>query len=98
MTTVGYGDELPTTVEAKVIAMVLMLVGIGYFAVVTGALAERFIERGESERTEAVEVKAPDDLAEQVDLFALRARDLAAELEVLRHAIAAQPASESFDS
>jgi voltage-gated potassium channel len=41
MTTVGYGDELPTTVESKVIAMLLMLVGIGYFAVVTGALAER---------------------------------------------------------
>jgi voltage-gated potassium channel len=37
MTTVGYGDERPTTVEAKILAMALMPVGIGYFAVVTGA-------------------------------------------------------------
>jgi hypothetical protein len=58
MTTVGYGDELPTTHEAKVLAMVLMLVGIGYFAVITGAIAERFIESGEEERIEAVEADA----------------------------------------
>jgi voltage-gated potassium channel len=55
MTTVGYGDELPTTVTAKWIAMALMVVGIGYFAVITGAIAEQFIERGEDERIEAVE-------------------------------------------
>jgi hypothetical protein len=56
MTTIGYGDELPTTVEAKLLAMTLMLVGIGYFAVVTGSLAERFIKRGENEHIEAVVV------------------------------------------
>ena len=51
MTTVGYGDELPTNVAAKSIAMALMVVGIGYFAVITGAIAEQFIERGEEERS-----------------------------------------------
>ena len=30
--------------------MTLMVVGIGYFAVITGAIAERFVERGEEER------------------------------------------------
>ena len=88
MTTVGYGDELPTTVESKVIAMALMLVGIGYFAVITGAIAERFIERGQEEHVEAVEAEVPDDLGAQVDRLTLRARGLVAELEALRLAVA----------
>jgi voltage-gated potassium channel len=87
MTTVGYGDELPTTVESKVIAMVLMLVGIGYFAVITGAIAERFIERGQEEHVEAIEAQAPDNLGAQVDRLALRARGLVEELEALRLAV-----------
>jgi voltage-gated potassium channel len=43
MTTVGYGDITPKTVEGKVIACVLMLVGVGFFAVITGAIAQRFL-------------------------------------------------------
>ena len=89
VTTVGYGDELPTNTEAKSLAMVLMVVGIGYFAVLTGAIAERFIERGEAERVEAVEEQAPGDLGAQVDRLALRASELATELEALRLAIPA---------
>jgi voltage-gated potassium channel len=87
MTTVGYGDELPTTVEAKIVAMTLMVVEIGYFAVVTGAIADRFIERGEQLHVEAFQGEAPDDLAAQVDRPALRASELAAELEALRGAL-----------
>jgi voltage-gated potassium channel len=89
MTTVGYGDELPTTVEAKWIAMVLMLVGIGYFAVITGAIAERFIERGEEQRVEEVEAESEDDLAARVERLALQAREVAVELEAVRAALAA---------
>ena len=88
MTTVGYGDELPTTVESKLIAMALMLVGIGYFAVITGSLAERFIARGHEEQTEAIEAEAPDDLGGQVDRLTLQARGLVEELEALRLAVA----------
>jgi hypothetical protein len=32
ITTVGYGDELPTSPEAKAMAMIVMIVGIGFFA------------------------------------------------------------------
>jgi voltage-gated potassium channel len=97
MTTVGYGDELPTTVDAKVLAMALMLVGIGYFAVITGAMAERFIERGQEEHIESAEGEAPNDLGAQVDRLVMRARELATELEALRRAIAAQPSSGPAD-
>jgi voltage-gated potassium channel len=43
MTTVGYGDIAPITNYGRVIAIVVMLVGIGFIALVTGALAQRFL-------------------------------------------------------
>jgi voltage-gated potassium channel len=43
MTTVGYGDVVPHTTAGRIIASVVMLVGIGFVAVVTGAIAQRFI-------------------------------------------------------
>jgi voltage-gated potassium channel len=43
MTTVGYGDKFPETVAGRVVGMVVMLVGIGSIAVLTGAVAQRFL-------------------------------------------------------
>jgi voltage-gated potassium channel len=43
MTTVGYGDITPKTTTGKVVACVLMLIGIGFFAMITGAIAQRFL-------------------------------------------------------
>ena len=43
LTTVGYGDVSPVTTLGRVIACVLMLVGIGFFAIITGAIAQRFV-------------------------------------------------------
>jgi voltage-gated potassium channel len=55
VTTVGYGDLSPSTTGGRVIAIVVMLVGIGFVAILTAAAAERFIrsrERSERERAE----------------------------------------------
>ena len=41
MTTVGYGDVTPKTTAGRIIAVVVMMVGIGFVAVVTGAVADR---------------------------------------------------------
>jgi voltage-gated potassium channel len=48
VTTVGYGDVYPTSVEGRIIAMVVMLFGIGFLSVLTAAVASRFVktERG----------------------------------------------------
>ena len=43
VTTVGYGDIGPETDAGRVIAMVVMIIGIGFVALVTAAAAERFI-------------------------------------------------------
>jgi voltage-gated potassium channel len=90
MTTVGYGDELPTTTEAKILAMALMFVGVAYVAVLTGAIAERFIERAQEEETEAVEAELSHDLGSELDRLAVRTRELTVEIEALREAVRQQ--------
>ena len=56
-TTVGYGDLYPTTVQGRIIGMVLMFVGIGFLSLLTASIASRFVkeERGE-EHIEVMEV------------------------------------------
>ena len=61
MTTVGYGDITPKTTEGKIIAVVVMLVGIGTATLVIGAVAQRFL----APAVEHVET-AEDDLLIQV--------------------------------
>jgi voltage-gated potassium channel len=66
MTTVGYGNPSPTTTGAKVLAVVVMLVGIGFVAMLTGAIAQRFL--GPEIEEEAKEVEAQVDGAAAADI------------------------------
>lgn len=43
VTTVGYGDLYPKTVEGRLIGMVVMLIGIGFLSVLTATIASRFV-------------------------------------------------------
>jgi voltage-gated potassium channel len=44
MSTVGYGDHFPTTPEGRIVAAVLMIVGIGLFGTFTGFIAAWLME------------------------------------------------------
>ncbi len=46
ITTVGYGDKYPVTFEGKLIAIVLMVTGVGLFGVLTGLFTRLFMEPG----------------------------------------------------
>jgi len=75
MTTVGYGDITPKSPEGKVLAIFVMLVGIGTATLVIGAIAQRFLANTVRE----VEV-AEDDLLAQV-------KDISARLASLERAL-----------
>ena len=56
MTTVGYGDFVPKTATGKVVSGVVMVVGVAFFAILTGAIAQRFLAGEVEEIEEEVEV------------------------------------------
>jgi voltage-gated potassium channel len=75
MTTVGYGDITPKTTEGKIIAVIVMLVGIGTATLLIGAVAQRFL----APTVEHVEI-AEDDLLVQV-------REISVQLSKLERAL-----------
>jgi Ion channel len=59
VTTVGYGDLYPHTVVGRLIAMLLMLCGIGFIAVLTASIASIFVKtERQEERAESQEERA----------------------------------------
>lgn len=80
LATVGYGDVYPVTGIGRVIAVVVMMYGLGMVAVATGALASWIIEKiGGREEQEYPATKADvDDLRQEIsELRALLAREYA---------------------
>jgi voltage-gated potassium channel len=68
VTTVGYGDVAPRTTGGRVVAVVVMVVGIGFVALLTAAAAERFVRNREEAERDRVEVlDRLDDLARRLD-------------------------------
>lgn len=68
VTTVGYGDLSPTTTAGRVIAIVVMIVGIGFIAILTAAAAGRFMRAQQAEATalHAVEQRL-DEVLERLE-------------------------------
>jgi voltage-gated potassium channel len=54
VTTVGYGDVAPTTVGGQIIAMVVMLFGIGFLSVLTATVASRFVKTERGDETQEI--------------------------------------------
>jgi voltage-gated potassium channel len=50
VTTVGYGDNVPTSVAGKLVAALVMLVGIGFLTVITAAITSTFVSRSRREQ------------------------------------------------
>src|SRR5580765_6446518 len=71
VTTVGYGDVYPRTVGGRIVAIVLMLTGIGFLAVLTATVSSRFVKEERSDETTAI----TDALARiEAEIAALKTR------------------------
>jgi voltage-gated potassium channel len=58
VTTVGYGDRYPVTPEGRMIAIALMVAGVGMFGALSGIIASLFLGQGEEKSAVEVELKA----------------------------------------
>jgi voltage-gated potassium channel len=67
VTAVGYGDIAPQSVQGRIAAMIVMLVGIGFLSVLTASIASMFVktERGaETKEIMATLTRVEAELAE----------------------------------
>ncbi len=62
-TTVGYGDNVPTTYAGRLLAALVMLFGIGFLTIITAAITSTFVSRS---RLEPSDSDAETSIAEQL--------------------------------
>jgi voltage-gated potassium channel len=79
VTTVAYGDIYPTTALGRIVAIVVMTAGIGFVALLTGALAQRFLYGTSG-------VTAPKADAEEAEM-AKKLEDLSLQITQLQKAL-----------
>jgi voltage-gated potassium channel len=72
VTTVGYGDYVPVTVLGRLLALVLMVFGIGIFGVLTSLMARR-IARMEDDDTDALQAVLDENARIRSELAGIRA-------------------------
>jgi voltage-gated potassium channel len=80
VTTVGYGDLVPKSVAGRIVATIVMLVGIGFLTVVTALITSTFIEAARRR----FEGNTSQTLARKVDEIGLRLEAIAADLTEIR--------------
>jgi len=57
ITTVGYGDITPSTMQGRVIGFFIMVAGIGFVSFLTAAIASRFVQSTEKSEFQAIDEK-----------------------------------------
>jgi voltage-gated potassium channel len=62
VTTVGYGDRVPTSVGGQLLAALVMLLGIGFITVITAAITSSFVSRARLERSQGDGVSLAEQL------------------------------------
>lgn len=71
ITTVGYGDKYPVTTEGRIVAMVLMISGIGLFGILSGLAASYFLhtKQGDTEEKQNEILSRLQKIEDKLDQF-----------------------------
>jgi voltage-gated potassium channel len=56
VTTAGYGDKYPVTTEGRIIGVILMTAGVGFFGTLTAYIASVFLNPGKTSGTSETEL------------------------------------------
>ncbi len=75
VTTVGYGDRFPVTEGGRIVAVILMLVGIGLIGVLTATVASLFIKEHTDANKEELR-RGHADLGQQLSVISGRLADV----------------------
>jgi voltage-gated potassium channel len=70
-TTVGYGDVSPVTAEGRLIAVALMVVGIGFIGILTATITSFFIENPQPTQFDEIKERL-DRLEAKIDALSQR--------------------------
>jgi len=84
-TTVGYGDTYPVTTSGRVIASMIMLVGIGLIGTVSATVASWFVKHRPSKNGKAAD--DPEDVGAAIAALAEQLRDLSVQQAELQRSI-----------
>lgn len=66
ITTVGYGDKVPTNTEGRLVAVFVMVTGLGFMSVVTAAITAALVEAARRRRRLPEEITL-EHIAERLD-------------------------------
>ena len=66
VTTVGYGDAVPTSTGGRLVAVLVMVLGIGFLTVITAAITSTFVEAARR-RMQAGEEEQLDATLDRID-------------------------------
>ena len=81
VTTVGYGDYVPTNAAGQIVAAIVMLLGIGFITVITASITSSFVERLHQQQRVGGDSTATPEQLQRIDArlerieAALSARD-----------------------
>ena len=76
VTTVGYGDYVPTQTGGQIIGVALMVGGLSFFGVITGAITSAFVTAAQERRR----LSGEDPVIQRLDAMAAQVEALQAEL------------------